>query len=481
MDNQSARRATIILGIIMVIAIGSSAVLPLFSSTTQAVPTDAPTATIVPTFPAAITDFSTIQFNQDYLHPTGLFSVAEPTGWTIGTQPIKPDGAEVTMNNSTIFSVIQVSLQVGPQPLTSMDDLDAIYTTASLNQSWSNYRNPLETARTRQDNKLTIDFELQNARGQIFLARQTSWYDTDWVYSIRVVTPNNQIDLLKYLVDKEVASFKPNRIFAGMPADWDAYFDPTQNYIIRYPSNWKLTDSAPGLPASIDGDTDHLRVEVQSVSAPLDEAAARAWTENSRAGATVTSVQPVTRGSLTGFSVAYTYTDADGNSNSGLALLLNGANNTLYVANLRILESNVNLNQDDSQVTHDDLVKTLGSFQVLSGLNVPLPTATPTFTPLPPSNTPEVTATFTPTVTNTPEPPTATPTNTDTPVPPTATAVPPTSTPVPPTATAVPPTSTPIPPTATAVPPTSTPVPPSSTPVPTTVPTAEATAEATTG
>jgi hypothetical protein len=80
----------------------------------------------------------------------------------------------------------------------------------------------------------------------------------------------------------------------------------------------------------------------------------------------------------------------------------------------------------------------------------PPPTATPTNTPVPPTETP------TNTPTNTPVPPTATPTDTptNTPVPPTATPTDtPTNTPVPPTAT---PTNTPVPPTAT---PTNTPVP----------------------
>lgn len=460
MDNQTARRATIILAVVMIVAIGSSAILPIFTrNQTQAgTSTPLPSPTVVPTFPPALADFSGIKFDQDYLHPTGLFSVAQPTGWTIGTQPTKPDAAEVTMNNATIFSVIQVSLQVAPQPLTTLDELDAIYTTSALNQSWSNYRSPRETARIRENNRIMIDFELKNGSQQTFVARQVSWWDTDWIYSVRVVTPENQIELLKFLSDQLIPTFKPNRVFAGTAADWKAYFDPIQNFVIRFPNDWSLTDSAPGLPASIDGSKTSLRVETLSVSAPVDEAAARTWVESTRSGVTVTTVQPVTRGEQSGFSVSYSYTDSDGNLNSGLALLLNGANNTLYAANLRIFEANVDLNKDDSQVSHDDLVKTLGSFQVLSGLNVPLPTATPTSTPLPATNTPEATA-----------------------VPPTATA----------SSTPLPPTETPIPPSATA---TNTPLPPSNTPVPptvkptntqpataTTVPTAEATPEATAG
>jgi hypothetical protein len=478
MDNQSARRATIILGVIMIIAIGSSTILPLFSNTAVTQPTDAPTATIVPTFPPEMTDFSTIQFTQDYLHPTGLFSVSEPTGWTIGSQPVKADGAEVSMNNADIFSVIQVSLQIAPAPLQSMDDLDAIYTTTALNQSWSNYRSPRETARSRTgDNKLIIDFELQNSRGQVFLARQTSWYDTDWVYSIRVVTPNNQIDLLKYMMDKEIASFKPYRMFAGTPGDWSAYFDQVNRYIIRYPTTWTLSDSAPGLPASIESDKGSLRLEAQSVSAPLNEDAARAWVASSRSGAAVTSVQPVTRDGQAGFSVAYTYTDPDGDANSGLALLLNAPDNKLDVANLRIFEANVDLNTDTAQVSHDELVKILGTFHLLSGLNVPVPTATPLPT-LAATATPEATTE----ATSTAVAPTATAAPTDTAIPPTNTVAP-STTPVPPTATTVP-SSTPVP-TNTAVPPTATIVPsstpaPSKTPVPPTA-TTEATAEATAG
>ena len=85
------------------------------------------------------------------------------------------------------------------------------------------------------------------------MARQVAWWDTDWVYSVRVVTPDNQINLLKYLMDNLVKSFKPNRIFAGMPTDWGAYFDPSNNLIIRYPVGWTISDSAAGRPTTIDG------------------------------------------------------------------------------------------------------------------------------------------------------------------------------------------------------------------------------------
>ncbi len=389
MDNKSAKRATIILGVVMIIAIGSSAVLPLFTQNIQN-PVVEPTEVPIPTFAPAITDFSTITFDQDYLHPSGLFSIAQPTGWTTGQETSNPDGAEITFNNTSILSVLQVSLQVAAAPLQSMDELDAIYTSAALNQSWSNYRripetglNYRETGRRREDNRLIMDFELQNQRRQIFVARQVAWYDTDWVYSVRVVTPDNQIDLLRHLIDNLVQRYRPNRLFAGTPADWRAYFDATNNFVLRYPSTWTLTDSAPGRPASIDGGDVSLRVETQQISAPLDEAGASRYVESSRPNVAVSSVQPATRGTLSGFSVAYSYADADGNPNSGLALLLNGGDNRLYVANLRLAKAGVDLNTDTAQAEYSDVARALQTFQELEGVNVPLPTPTATIAPPP--------------------------------------------------------------------------------------------------
>jgi hypothetical protein len=387
MNQQSARRATIILGAVMIVAMGASAILPLFTRNTSDIPTPEPTAAPTLTLPAQVTDFSAITFDQDYLHPSGLFSIAQPTGWTIGQQNTNANSVDVSMNNADLLSVVQTSLQINSSPIQSLDELDAVFTQSALNASWSNYRNPRETARVRGENQLTLDFELQNARQQTFLARQVSWWDTDWIYSVRVVVPVNQIDLLKYMIDELVKTFKPNRLFAGQAADWTAYFDQINHFVVRFPSTWTLTDSAPGRPASFSGPNASLRIDTQAISSALDEAAARKWVEGAVQGAQIATAQPVRRGEAAGFTVSYTYQDNDGNDNSGLAVLLNGANNTLYAANLRLFESGVDLNDDAAQVSHDELMRMLGSFNLLSDINVPLPTATPTPT-LEPSATP---------------------------------------------------------------------------------------------
>jgi hypothetical protein len=432
MSNTGTKRLTAILAVIMIVAIGGGTILQLFTnnSSQSVVPTVAPaTPTVLPTFPPPITDLNTISFSGSYLHPSGLFSVAQPTGWSTASPVSNANGVEVTMNNINQLSVIQDSLQIASEPITSLDQLDALYTTASLNESWSNYRrdsttglNYRETGRRREGDQLILDFELKNQRQQTFVARQVAWSDGEWVYSVRVVTPENAIDELKYLIDNIVPTFKANKMFAGTPPDWQSYFDPTYNLIIRYPSTWTLTDSAPGRPASIAGDNDEvLRIESLSGVSAADEAAASAWVESSRSGVSVASVEPTTRGDLSGSSVAYTFTDADGAPQSGLAVLLNGANDTLHVANLRFTAANVDLNADEAATgQYSNLVSVLNTFQVLQGVTIVLPTPTPSFTPPPPTATLPATETQTPT--NTPVPsatstPTATFTATNTTVP----------------------------------------------------------------
>jgi hypothetical protein len=165
-----------------------------------------------------------------------------------------------------------------------------------------------------------------------------------------------------------------------------------------------------------------------------DDAAAQAWVQSAQAGATILSATAVQRQEGSGFAVAYTFKNADGDSQSGLAVLLNGANNRLHVANLRLNAANVDLNGDAGKTQFADAVQSMGTFSLMPTLTLPLPpTATPIPT-VPPTATVEVTnevtaevtvqaaptGTPTPAATATPKPsdtpaPTATPKPSDTP------------------------------------------------------------------
>ncbi len=484
--DKSTKRVTVTLGILMIFAILASTFVPLFTNNLnnpQAVtPTPFPTATV----PAPVADLTAIRFDQTYLHPTGLFTVAQPTGWN-PTQPSSaPDNTEITFNNPNQLSVIQVAVSQPGVPITTLDELDALYNRDTLDSTWTNYRrNPdfqlqsadprvgqyyRETARERIDDRLQIDFEVQDNARRTYVARQVSWFDANYTYSVRVVTLNNDIPTLRYMVENLTPTLRVNPEFIGAPLDWQAYFDPITRYVIRYPAGWTQTDGSAGRPNSFSGPANGipavLRVESQAGVSVADEAAAQAFVQALRPDLTIQSTQAITRGNLNGFNVAYQQPTVDGADESGLVTLLNGPAGALAIANFRVSTPGIDLNSAEAATAYSDIVNSAASFQYLTEINIPTPTPAPTNTPLPPSatpvasNTPEPTATFT--ATNTPEP-------SNTPVPPTATAtdVPPTNTPVP-SNTPVPPTATntEVPPTATAtdVPPSSTPVPPTRTP-----------------
>ncbi|MBZ0289878.1 MAG: hypothetical protein K8I30_19805, partial [Anaerolineae bacterium] len=107
-----------------------------------------------------------------------------------------------------------------------------------------------------------------------------------------------------------------------------------------------------------------LRVETEGGS-ESDEAAARAWIESHRPGATVLSVQPITRGEDQGFSATYTFKTVDGDSQSGQAVLINGSDETLHVANLRFPGADIDLNQPETQQTYTEFTAVMDSFAVM--------------------------------------------------------------------------------------------------------------------
>lgn len=366
--NTGTKRVTVILGLVMVIAMGSSVILPLLRVNTPTSTTQA-TATPAPTLPPPITDLSSIGLDTTYVHPSGLFSVADPTGWTPG-QPINnTETVEIAFSNTNQGSVIQAIVyipSVAPEAPLTLDSVDAYWSTEVLAQSWSRYSNWRETSpeRIREGDRLITDFEL-TLRDQTYVARQSAWTDGSWIYNLRVVAPENATDMLKYLVDTLTPTLKPITQFAGTPAQWNAYIDQTTGLAMRFPATWTIADSAPGRPASIDADGLTLRLENIQDAAVQDADSAQAWVESTRPNISIVSTNPIERQDYSGYSVAYSYTDADGETQSGLALLLNGDNNSLYTANLRLTAAGVDLNSEDASGMYADMIEALNTFTIL--------------------------------------------------------------------------------------------------------------------
>lgn len=393
--NQGTKRLTVIVGVIMIIAMGSSVILPILNprNRTDTQPTEAPTAIPTATIPAPPADLSVITFDSDIVHPTGLFSIAQPSGWlplapvTTGTTA-NPAAPEINLNNAERISVINAVLQPAGD-ISTLDQVDAYYSPDVLRTSWSAYNSWRELTRRQEADKLVIDFELTSRRDQTLIARQESWVQDGWLYRLRVVTPENAPEMLKYLMDNLDDSIQVNPVLAGVPADWSGYFESGSRMAIRFPSNWTLTDSATGRLATFSGGSGViLRLEAQPNTSVTDEAAARAWAARARSGAEAVSVQPVTRDGLSGFGAAYRFSDADGNPQSGYAVLLNGTDGTLYTANVRFDQADVDLNTPADRAAAGDLAAVMDTFTVLENVQILLPTPTPSPTPLA-SATPE--------------------------------------------------------------------------------------------
>lgn len=371
MQQKTARRLSTIVGGTLAIIMALSVILPTLSrnaatQTQQVQPTEVP----IPTFPPPIADLTSIQFDQVYLHPSGLYTVAQPTGW-LPTEPLSTqDNARATFSNATQQSIIQVDVDKPAATPITLDDVDARWTSSTLASSWSRYSSWTETGERRRENdRIIMDFELKLNK-QTFVARQVAWTDGEWIYSARVVTPENATEELLYVLDHVAASIIPNKEFASTPFDWKAYYDSVDSHIIRYPADWILADSAPGKPASITSSNGiALRIESQAETTISDEDTARAWVEVARPGATILSVEPVARDDGSGYLVAYTFKNLDGESQSGLAVLLNGSDK-LHVANLRFAGADVDLNSQAGQETHSNLAEVMSSFNVLPPLNL---------------------------------------------------------------------------------------------------------------
>jgi hypothetical protein len=493
----NARRISIILGGFMVVVLLLGVILPLFQ-TNNPVPVNVPDPTDIPTatFPPPVTDFTGIALDQLFLHPTGLYTIAQPTGWTVTAPTTQTGVAQVGMNNSVNLSVIDAYLQQPDTPVSTIDDVSALLTREVLAQTWTRYNRWQETNRRIENDRLIIDFAI-DFRNTQYAARQVSWTDGQYIYSVRVVVPANGIELLRWLIDNLPATLQLNPAVASAPFEWQSYYDYTTSSIVRFPQTWAVQDSAAGSNASVIGPNGaSLRIDYTLQEAPLDEAAAQALVTRTQANTTLLSTTPITRGGVNGYSVAYAFSNADGEPFSAQSVILPLADGRVSIATLRFPASSIDLSllppapsapaatatpaeplptldpavtptlfptvAPDPNAAYREYAAILSSFQQLAPINLNPASLPPTPTPLPTlavSSTPIPTATAVP------------PTATNTPVP-TATDVPPTATPLP-TSTPVPTaTNTPLP-TNTAVPPTSTPRPtntprPSATPLPAT-------------
>ncbi len=400
----NAKRASVILGVFMAIVLVAGTVLQLFGAgTTTSSTTIIPTTTPVPTFPPPPA-VGTVDFSQLYLHTTGAFAIGQPAGYEQVSPNASPNLAQVNMVNNASLSVIDAFVQDPQEPVTAAD-LSGFFTEDVLDRTWDFFTNWVETNRTATDTDLTIDFSV-TLSGQQYVARQRAWTDGTWIYSVRVLTPANATEYLRAMLDGATASLIGFSQFAGTPLNWTAQYDHTTGAIVRYPSTWAVTDGGVGRPTSITGpDGAALRVETRA-GATVDSAdAADAVLQQIRPGAFVTSSEEISKGgsataeAVSGYRLSFTSLTLDGDVQSGLAEVLNGPNNTLYIAVLQTplasLTTAPEATEDPSAASISQYTQMMDTFGVLPVLNLSAsslpPTPVPTLTPPPVEAAPEPT------------------------------------------------------------------------------------------
>ncbi len=368
-DNTNQKRFTVFIGIVLIASMLMSLLIPLVRNADTAA---AAQPTVVPTVtpPPAITDVSSIVFDRTYLHPSGLFSVKLPSGWNASASTSTATEAQMTMQNNAQGSVVEVRLLKPATPITDATQLGQIFTPDWLKSSWRSYQTWDESLRQVVDNTLQIDFTLKKD-GQDFIARQIARANGDWVYVTRVVAPVNAAEMLRYVLAETDKSIQLQTPVSAVPLEWASYSDATWQHLIRFPAAWQRVDAALGVPASIEGPAGALRVEAVEGKTLASADDAKAYASSTRSGLTVQNVKPISQLGSDGFQVAYTTSTLDGEKQSGVMLLLNGSDNKLHVANLRLSGSgDINLNDETAAAPYAETLKILSSFEIYAGKDI---------------------------------------------------------------------------------------------------------------
>ena len=368
--NKTTKRFTVVIGIIMSVAMVGSLLIPLFSGQVaqSGAYAETPQATRVPepTFPPP-PDTAAIDFDSTYLHQSGLFTLGAPTGWTAASSATSADELSASLNNADANSLIQARIIRNDGGISDVAGLSEYFDKTWHDNAWREYWGWDETSRkTDAGDRLVIDFNLRRSR-TYFIARQESWLQDGDIYSVSVVTAENAPRELKFLLEGVADSLRRVSGFDGDAFDWHAYFDNTEKHMIRYPSDWIVADAADGGPAAIVSDGVTLALETRD-GALASESAAVDFVESWRGAPEALSVEALERDGADGYRVSYRGTNQDGAPESGMALLLNGADDRLHLAYLRLAETDADLLAVDA-ADYPQLAA-LESFRLMPELNV---------------------------------------------------------------------------------------------------------------
>lgn len=358
---QNRRRATIIGSVIGAIIIFSFVItliapdLGMSSTTSDAIfNTPEPTAIIVPTpDPAPQLDGAA-----PFIHSSGIFSAFRPASsdWTVTESGPDPSSGivRVVMQSPARLAVIHNYIQPGVEYET-LDSLSANLLNAShFASAWSDYDAWIETNRTVTDDAVIVDFALES-EGVAYTGRSLDWTQDSRLFATRLVVPANNVALRDLLQPYVLAQFTMLSGIAALPVEWPAYIDQSAGYVLKYPTGWQQVAGGPGRPVTFSTTSDQGELVIRTSTTSDQRIESReqvaAWLASVESTAESLTIAPVEQRGGTGYEVAYTFIDAAGDARSGLVLLVNDADDTLFVANLQTMLLNRDLLTADNLPT----------------------------------------------------------------------------------------------------------------------------------
>lgn len=286
-----------------------------------------------------------------YVHSSGYFQTFMPAGgdWSVSEDA----GAQSDTVLSVVFqsgqrlAVIHNYIRRGVE-VESAESLSREYLTEThFAEAWIGYESWQETARTVGEDRVTTDFALVSG-GTEYLGRDiTRLGENGWTFVTRLVVPANNPGLLDTLERYVVPAFVGYPQLQTLPARWPTYVDQALGYLFKRPAEWQLVAGGEGSPATFtpagDADAGMVRVWAEEGRALDGAGDAEAWLLELVPGAEVIGTDPLARGEASGFQVAYTFRDLDGDPRSGLFVALRRADGWAQAANLQVRDPDVNL------------------------------------------------------------------------------------------------------------------------------------------
>ncbi len=338
--------------------------------------TPVPTSATLQEFPFP---FSDVTVSQRAIHRTGLFEVPLPDGdWTVigasgNTYDINSNRATLILRSGERLVIAQMTLQLGIN-YEDIESLSTNYLTDDfLLSDWSTEYDTVEISnRTVSDFFVTVDFNLVDG-SLVYYGRQISWQESGNLFSLRLVVPSNNQDLLANLQKEflEKTVFYPDLMDTPL-SGWQANVDTEFHHMVKLPSGWQVLSGEAGVPITYyNPSQDELLVTMASQAdiniTSLEDA--QAFVGTIRENAEIIEVQAVSETFADGYWVSFNYPNSDGDLISAAVAMFNNGDNLSY-AELRLPSGGLNLLDTTSENAQVVLARQIiETFTVLAPLD----------------------------------------------------------------------------------------------------------------